>query len=167
MATDILLIRNKAQLWNDIVVEGLDRGMNEEALHERLCDEFRRELFEQMIFRLRVEDLAKAEPTKKNVGLVKSILEQTAKKWVTLIRRWQKYEETKNLISTKDLDRIINDILGNLKGGNDHDDGNEHPSSESTTGDRETKEETKNDVAQQAYANEEKDIPFAEPPVEV
>lgn len=117
--SDLLVIRSKAQLWNDIVMEGLKNGQDLKAIKANLLEAMRKEIFDQMMWRLHVDDIREAPQTEKNEKIVENITKQAMLKWKSLIRECNMYKETLNLITEEDLATIW-DVLED-----DEDDGYE------------------------------------------
>ena len=117
--SDLLVIRSKAQLWNDIVIEGLKNGQDLKAIKANLLEAMRKEIFDQMMWRLHVDDIREAPQTEKNEKIVENITKQAMLKWKSLIRECNMYKETLNLITEEDLATIW-DVLED-----DEDDGYE------------------------------------------
>lgn len=105
--TDILQIRSTAQLWNDIVIEGLKKNHKRDAIRLNLIDAIRKEVFGLMMNRLKVDDLRAAAETPENQRKVANIAIQARNKWRSLMRLCDCYEETKGIIGPDDLKEIF------------------------------------------------------------
>ena len=104
--TDILVIRSKKQLWDDFIVTGLQHHWPRERIKGNLIEAVRKEVFDQMMSRMKVEDIREAPQTPKNEEIVKNISIQTRKKWESLIRECNKWMQTKGLLEVDDLKLI-------------------------------------------------------------
>lgn len=105
--SEMLVIRNKYQLWNDFIVPGIENGRKKEMIRAQLLDAIRKEVFDQMCWRLKVEDLSYAEHTPENEKIVESITRETKKKWRALIRLCDEHLVTLNLLSESDLEGLF------------------------------------------------------------
>lgn len=101
--TDVLTIRSWRNMWNDYIVEGLKKGARREEIRRNLIEAFRKEIFGQMMFRMKVDDLTKAPQTPKNIELVKNLTINEKNKWMVLVRECEKYPQTRDLIREEDL----------------------------------------------------------------
>lgn len=106
--TDMLRIRSKDDLFEEIVVEGLKEHVSGNDIRLALIDAMRKEIFGQMAWRMKVDDPREAMQTPKNEEIVKNIAIQARKKWEALIKMCGKYRETANLIGPNDLQEIWN-----------------------------------------------------------
>ena len=107
--SDILQIRTKEQLFNDIVIEGLKEHVSRNDIRLALIDAMRKEIFGQMTWRMKVDDIKEAMQTPKNEEIVKNIAIQSRKKWAALLKMCNKYRETNGLIVEDDLEHIWDD----------------------------------------------------------
>lgn len=105
--SEMLVIRNKYQLWNDFIVPGIENGRKKNLIRAQLLDAIRKEVFDQMCWRLKVEDLSYAEHTPENEKIVESITKETKKKWRALIRMCDEHLVTLNLLSESDLEGLF------------------------------------------------------------
>ena len=101
--TDMLTIHSWRHMWDYYIVDGLRKGVKREEIRQNLIDAFRKEIFGQMMFRMKVDDLKQAQETPENVGIVTNIVVQARKKWVALIKMCNRYQETKDPIRESDL----------------------------------------------------------------
>ena len=108
---EMVQVRSWKHFWNDYIVEGLKNGAKPADIRRNVVDAFRREIFGQMMFRMNVDDLKKAEETPYNVRIVEKISINEKKKWDALVRHCKKYPETANLLQEGDL--TLDDIPAN------------------------------------------------------
>lgn len=101
--TDMVQIRSWRQMWNDYIYEGVKQNLNRNTIRRNLVEAFRKELFDQMMFRTNVEDLSQAIQSPENEKLVTNLVENSRKKWWRLMEECQKHVETYNLILESDL----------------------------------------------------------------
>lgn len=106
---DKLVMRSNAQIFEDIVVTGLKEHASREDMRLALIDAFRKEIFGQMMFRMKVDDLRDAPKTPKNEEIVTKITLQAMKKWRGMVKECNKWTQTVNMISEDDLDHIWDD----------------------------------------------------------
>jgi hypothetical protein len=95
------------QIFEDIVVSGIKEKASKEIIKNNLVEHFRKELFDQIMFRMGVDDIADAQRTPKNEKILGSLLANTIKRWKSLIKECNKYKESYNLISEHDLDGVF------------------------------------------------------------
>ena len=127
--SNMIVIRKKEQYWNDFIVDGFNKGLSRDEIRDKLLDAFRKEVFEQMMWRLNVVDLSQAPQTGKNIEIVKSIAEQTRKRWGALIRMCDEHLKTLNLLKAEDLQEIFPEVGKE----DDEDDGYEFEETEEET----------------------------------
>ena len=101
-----LIIRSKDQLFEEFVVEALKEHVSTDDIRANLIEAMRKEVFGQMMWRMKVDDLRNAPKTPKNEEIVLKITEQARKKWHSLVKECNKWTETLNLISDDDLLKI-------------------------------------------------------------
>lgn len=107
--TDMLVIKTKEQLFEEIVVEGIREHVSGDDIRRALIEAMRKEIFGQMMLRMKVDDPRKALQTPANEEIVKNIAIQARKKWEALMKMCDKYRETMNLIKPDDLKDIWSD----------------------------------------------------------
>lgn len=100
---EILTISSWRNMWNDYVVEGLKKGAKKEEIRRNLIEAFRKEIFGQLTFRLKTEDLLKVPMTPESIDIVWNITTNEKSKLRALIRECEKYPQTRDLIREEDL----------------------------------------------------------------
>ena len=106
---ETLRIRNKYEFWNDFIVSGKENNLDNELIKAQILDAIRKEVFDQMCWRMKVSDLANAEHTPENERIVESITKETRKKWAALIRMCNERLATLNLLHESDLNDLFSD----------------------------------------------------------
>lgn len=104
---DILRIRSKYELWNDFIVPGMKNRTDREVIRAQLKEAVRKEVFDQMCWRMKVTDLNDAPHTPENEQIAASIAKETKKKWRALIRMCDERLQTMRLISENDLENLF------------------------------------------------------------
>lgn len=104
---NFIQIRSKEQLWSQYVVEGLKAGQNKDTIRANLVEVIRKEVFDQMMGRMKVDDLRAAPQTESNMRIVESISTNTRKKVVALAKMCDRYKETSGIISSDFLQLIF------------------------------------------------------------
>lgn len=104
---DILQIRSKYELWNDFIVPGMENRTDREVIRAQLKEAVRKEVFDQMCWRMKVTDLNDAPHTPENEQIAASIAKETKKKWAALIRMCDERLQTMHLISESDLENLF------------------------------------------------------------
>ena len=107
--SETVVIRSKNQLWNDFIIRGLQENVSKIDIQANLIDAMRKEIFGQMMLRMKVDDIRDAPQTPENEKIVLSISDQAHKKWVSLVKECRKYKETMDIIAEDDLTRIWDD----------------------------------------------------------
>lgn len=100
---NMVQVRGWKQMWNDYIVEGLSKGVKRETIRRNLVEAFRKEIFDQMMFRMNVEDLSQAIHSPENEQMVINLMKNEKKKWMRLVAECNRYRETYNLIIESDL----------------------------------------------------------------
>lgn len=103
---EMLQIRGWRQMWNDIMVKGTEEGLKSDQIKASLIEAFRKEIFGQMMFRLKVSDielLGKVPETPENRQIVENIYRESLKKWKALVKECRQHLQTMNLIREDDL----------------------------------------------------------------
>lgn len=103
---DKLVIRSKDELFEQIVVEGLKANAGRDYMKNSLIDAMRKEFFDTLMFRLKVDDINDAPHTPKNREIVDKVIEQIIKKWRSLVKECNKWTQTLNLITEADINHI-------------------------------------------------------------
>lgn len=96
-------IRNWRQMWNDYVYEGQKQGLKNGEIRRNLIEAFRKEIFDQIMFRAKVEDLEQLDHTEENDRIVHSIFREAMKKWKALVKECRGHLATAMLIREEDL----------------------------------------------------------------
>lgn len=107
--SEMLVIRNKYQLWNDFIVPGIEKNRKKEMIRAQLLEAIRKEVFDQMCWRMKVGDLEEAAHTPENEKIVESIVRETKKKWRALIRMCDEHLVTLGLLSESDLEGLFSE----------------------------------------------------------
>lgn len=81
MATEMVRIRSVKQYWNDIIWEGFKNGLKKDAIKSNLLDEFRREIFGQVAFKLGPEAATMSRDELANLDGIQNILHNSFRKW--------------------------------------------------------------------------------------
>lgn len=100
---DMVRVRNWKELWNDYIVEGLKKGCKPAEIRKNLVEAFRKEIFDMMAFRLKVDDLEQALHTPENEQIVINLTKNAKHKWLRLMQECRKYPETRSLLRESDL----------------------------------------------------------------
>ena len=102
----IIPITTKDYLFKHYVVEGLKDHVSKNDIRLALIDVMRKEVFQQMMNRMKVTDPKLALKTPKNEEIVKNIAIQARNKWASLVRECNKWTETLNMLKEDDLKEI-------------------------------------------------------------
>ena len=106
---EMLVIRNKYQLWNDFIVPGMEKRVERELIRAQLKEAIRKEVFDQICWRTKVMNPSEAPHTPENERIVENIVKETLKKWMALVKMCDSRIRTFNLISESDLVDLFED----------------------------------------------------------
>ena len=101
--TEQVCIRSIRDYFQEFGVHGIGKGANAQLVKQQIMDAFRKEIFDQIAFKLNVADISEVKPTASNQKTVENIMRNSYKKWLGLIREFNKYRETCNLLFPGDL----------------------------------------------------------------
>ena len=101
--SEMVQIRGWKQMYNDYIYEGFKNGQDAETIKRNLIEAFRKEIFGQITFRCRVEDVNDLPHTRKNDEIVTNIFKESLKKWRALVKECRQHLTTMNLLNENDL----------------------------------------------------------------
>lgn len=101
--SDMVQVRKWQQFWNDYICEGQKAGLKNEQIRQNLIEAFRKEIFGQVMFRAKVEDLDDIPQNPKNEEMLMNIFRQEKNKWKCLVQECRKNLSTAMLIREDDL----------------------------------------------------------------
>lgn len=99
-------------------VDGIGKGADRWQVKRQMLDEFRREIFNQAVFRVGAKVFSDSwEGDDEDRRKLENILDNANKKWKSLCREFAKYRETCGLLEEKDLQEYLNERmeLGNAE----------------------------------------------------
>ena len=96
MDRGIHMVRGNA--FQRYAVEGIGKGMDRMMVRKQLIDAFQKEIFGQVAIRTKGKD-----PETETERITKSVIKETTKKWLGLIKMFEKYKETSGLLKPEDL----------------------------------------------------------------
>lgn len=98
-----VMIRSWKQMWDDYIYEGIKNGVSHTDIRANLLEAFRKEMFDLMAIRLKVEDVLCAIHTPENEAIVADIFKDEKKKWMRLVTECNKHLQTLNLLRESDF----------------------------------------------------------------
>ena len=101
--TDMIQNLTWRYLWNEYIYEGIKKGAKREDIRRNLVEAFRKEIFGEMMFQMKVGDLRNVPETPGNLEVVRNIMINKKKKWARLVKECEKFPQTRGLIRQKDL----------------------------------------------------------------
>jgi hypothetical protein len=107
MAWEMVQIRSWRNYWNEYVVKGLQNGISTSKIHDNIIEAMRKEVFGQLMFRGKVDDISKLEDTDENNEIVQSVAKSMLQKFNALLKECRKYKETKDILFPTDFDDLI------------------------------------------------------------
>ena len=121
--SDMIRIRSIKNYLQEFGNDGIGKGLPVETVKNQIIDAFRKEIFDQITFKLRIADISQAEDNPKNREAVTNIMKNSYKKWLGVIREFNKYRETRNMLKPEDLDILKeeNEMYDPLDGFDDED----------------------------------------------
>lgn len=99
----LIPIRTVDMYWKDFVIHGIDAGWGKEKTKAKLRAAFREEILGQFRMRTGHDDIQSVPNDEASKKIAESIMDQTRKRWASLVRRCNKYRETKDIITMDDL----------------------------------------------------------------
>ena len=108
---EMVRIRSVKQYWNDFIAGGLGKGEKKETVKSQLLDEFRREIFGQVAFKLGPEAATMDREDLANLDGIQNILQNSFRKWRRLCILCMD-AGIRNFIQLEDLKRVLEDDKG-------------------------------------------------------
>lgn len=90
------------EYWT-MIRKGIAANHTKEQIREDLVTAMRGEMIQQTLIRTGYENVNDIPSTGKAEQISKSIIDQTQKKWNSLVKRCAKYKETQDMITQEDL----------------------------------------------------------------
>ena len=100
---DMIRIRSIREYFEEFGIHGIGKGQPVDLVKNQIMDAFRKEIFDQISWKLKVNDISEVENTPKNNLIIENIMKQSYKKWVGLVRIFNRYRETLNVLKPDDL----------------------------------------------------------------
>lgn len=101
--SEMIRIRSIKEYFNEFGVEMVGKGKPTDFVKAQIVDAFRREIFDQIFWKLKITDMSEAEQTPENERIVENIFRNSYKKWLGLIKLFDKYRETRGMLKPEDL----------------------------------------------------------------
>ena len=101
--SEMIRIRSIKEYFQEFAVDGIGKGQPVDLVKEQILDAFRKEIFDQIMWKLKVDDISKAEETPENHTIVENIMKNSYKKWLGVIKLFNRYRETLNILKPEDL----------------------------------------------------------------
>lgn len=101
--SEMIRIRRIQDYLEEFGNNGIGKGVPVSIVKEQILDAFRKEIFEQITWKLKIHDISEAQQTHENRKIVENIMKNTYKKWLGVIREFNKYRETLNMLKPEDL----------------------------------------------------------------
>lgn len=105
--SEMIRIRSIREYFDEFAVHGIGKGQPTELVKQQILDAFRKEMFDQITWKLKISDISEAEDNPENRSVVENIMKNTYKKWVGLIKLFNRYRETMNVLKPEDLDELL------------------------------------------------------------
>lgn len=171
--SDMIRIRSIADYLQEFGNDGVGKGVPVAQVKEQILDAFRKEMFDQICWKTKVEHWQDAEPTPENEKIVQNIFRQTYKKYLGVVNAFNRYAETYNMLKPDDLTLLKDtaEMYDPFDGFDDEDedklfceaeDPEESELEAVTTGYVEIKEENEDDFTAEDLQEEEADGGLAE-----
>lgn len=95
---EMVQIRSVKEYFNEFGVNGIGKGGRRDLVRAQITDEFRREVFAQLMFKFKVADVNAIPDNSKTRQYADNIMKNTRKKWFALQKLFNQYVETKDLL---------------------------------------------------------------------
>lgn len=102
----MVTIRTVDMYWKDFVIHGIDAHWGAEKTRNKLLEAFRQEILGQVLMQTGYDNVQDIPQTKEFERISKNILDQTQKRWNSLVKRCKKYRETQDILKEDDLTTI-------------------------------------------------------------
>ncbi len=96
-------IRTVDMYWKDFVIHGIDAHWGAEKTRNKLLDAFRQEMLGQILMQSGYDNVAQIPDDKENERIARNVMDQTQKRWNSLVKRCRKYKETQDILKEEDL----------------------------------------------------------------
>lgn len=101
--SEMIRIRSIPDYLEEFGNNGVGKGVPVAQVKEQILDAFRKEMFDQICWKTKVENWADAPQTPENEKIVQNIFKQTYKKYLGVIKAFNMYKETFNMLKPDDL----------------------------------------------------------------
>lgn len=101
---EMVRVKSVKDYFREYAVEGIGKGADRYLIRQQLIDAFHKEMFGLVSMRTKknFDDIPK-EKDPEAMRITKNIVKETTKKWMSLIKEFEKYKETSGLLKPGDL----------------------------------------------------------------
>ena len=99
-----VIVKSADQYFKEYAVDGIGKGADRWMIRRQLLDAFRREMFGLITLRTKknYDDISQ-EDDPESAAKARNVIRDEIKKWKKLCSMFEKYTETRNLLSINDL----------------------------------------------------------------
>lgn len=100
---NIIRVRRVADYLEEFGNNGVGKGVPVETVRQQVLDAFRKEIFDQITSKLRIGDISEAKKTPENEKYVDNLMKNTYRKFLSVIREFNRYRETRGMLKPEDF----------------------------------------------------------------
>lgn len=108
-APEMIRIRTITEYLQEFGNDGIGKGVPVATVKEQILDAFRKEIFDQITWKLKISDIQEVKETPENRKIVENIMKNTYKKFIGVIKAFNRFRETLNMLRPEDLQILQNE----------------------------------------------------------